>query len=180
MIAWFMAAAYADPLALRAPVSVPAVIVSAGAPSSSAAWWDGHRGVAFEVHPSLSAIGAAAGVRRRFAGGDTGLVVDGTLAAGLVLPIYDPGVAVSFTPGLQLGYQGESGHLLLGFALPAEVRVAPGTDARVPLLVEVWAGADLSRRISGGLTLGVGDVILPGKGWALTAEAAVTLVIKRK
>lgn len=167
-------AAWADPMALRAPAG--SVVVVVGLPESSvAAALTPHLGVAVEVHP-FSAVGAAVGLRGDLFRGERAFGLELSAAGGLDLPLVDPGLAVSLTPAAELGWAGGSVDATLGLVVPAVVRVAPGADLRLPVLGELWLGGKVGALRLGG-TFAAGQLWMAGAptefGWHAGLFAAL-------
>jgi hypothetical protein len=132
----WIATAHADPVALRAPVASPALTagshdISVGGPLSNNRW------VAAELGTDLGTLGASAGTRWALGPDDRPRVLQGGLAAGLLLPTVEPGLALTGTPWIHGGWVGRAGALVAGAAMP----LAVGTGGvRLPLLFELQGG----------------------------------------
>ena len=151
--------AAADPVALRHGSPDQGLVLQAGWPHVSAAWWQ-RPGLGFAVGWRLpaSAVSAAVGTRRRVALGQGPGALDASLAGGLLVPTVDPGLALTATPALQLGLRGERGELDLGLALPVELQVLTDRRLRVPVLLEAGFSVAL-RPLELGLRGGLGPVL---------------------
>jgi hypothetical protein len=167
--------AHADPVALRVPLERRAVVLALGAPDLSAAWWFSERfGIAAEWRLPASAVGASLGARFTLVGEPRGWGVDATLAVGAMVPLLDPGVALSVTPTLRGRWQGE--HLLVAASVvaPAVARFVPSPDLRLPILAELWLGGQFARWRAG-LHAGVGSTWVPGLSWSGAFQATAYL-----
>lgn len=161
--------ALADPVALRHGAPAEGFVLQAGWPDVSAAWWlQPELGVALAWRLPASAVSASVGTRRRLPLGSGPWALDGYLAAGLLVPTVDPGLALTATPALQLARRGSRGSLDLGVALPLELQLLTERRLRVPVLLELGGGAVLGP-IELGLRGGFGPVFTaPGAmGFAL-------------
>lgn len=161
-----LAVAHADPVALRAPGDL--VTVSIGAPDSSAGvWLRDDLGVSVDLH-GASAIGASVGWRRDLARAKNGFGLDLSLAGGPMVPFWDPGLALALAPAIQLGWARPHLDAELGLAAPAVVRLAPGSDAYVPVVGELWLGTRVGDARFGA-HLGMGSA------WAAASPSEVAL-----
>jgi hypothetical protein len=153
----------ADPVTLRHGDPQEGLVLQAGWPQVSAAWWLGpDLGLALAWRLPASAVSASAGTRRRTVLGAGPWALDTFLAGGLLVPMVDPGLALTATPALQLGRRGEHGELDLGLAAPLEIELVPTRRLRAPLLLEAGFGVELGP-IEAGLRGGFGPVLLaPG------------------
>lgn len=167
--------AFADPVALRAPAGDIAVVV--GVPDSSAGVSvTSHVGVSVDVH-AFDAVGASIGYRRDVFRRPTGFGLELAIAGGPMVPLRDPGLAVSATPSVALGWARGPVDATLGVAVPAVARLT-GPGLRLPVLGELWVGGRVGHARVGG-TLGVGQMWILGAptelGWHAGLYTAVSL-----
>jgi hypothetical protein len=165
--------AVADPVALRVPVERRAAVIAVGAPDLSAAWWLSSRfGLAVEWRLPASAVGASIGARWVLLGEPAGWGVDAIVAVGAVVPLLDPGVALSVTPSVVGRWRGEHVAVAASVVAPAVARFVPAPDLRLPILFELWFGGRLGRWMAG-LHGGVGSTWVPGLSWSGAFQATV-------
>ncbi|GDX82828.1 hypothetical protein LBMAG42_46390 [Deltaproteobacteria bacterium] len=167
--------AFADPIALRAPSGDVAVVV--GVPDSSAGFSiTPHFGVSVDVHP-FDAVGASIGYRHDVFRRETGFGLEVAVAGGPTVPLLDPGLAVSATPSLSLGWARGPVDATIGVAVPA-VAGLTGFSLRFPVLGEVWLGGKIGPARVGG-TFGAGQMWILGAptelGWHGGLYVAVAL-----
>ncbi len=166
----------ADPGALRAPVADAAFVGEIGAPTSSVAAWLGDGfGVAADVRAPGASVGLSVGTRALHA---DGWGVDTFLAGGLTVPLRDPGVALTLSPAVRLGWRGPRLDTGLGVAVPLAVGLAgggmDGVGARLPVLLEPAFGTRVGPVRLGG-TVSFGPVFVPGAPTGV--ETGVRLVV---
>jgi len=171
---WLMAGAWADPVALRAPVERPAATVGFHDLSLAAPLPGTRLDVAAAM--ATNAASAEAGVGRRWtlAGAGSRQLQTG-LGGGVLVPLISPGVAVTAVPWMHGGWVGDVGTFVAGAAAP----VAVGTGgARLPLLLELqgglWAGPVL---VQG--RLAAGPVWTPGLDVATFLEPSLVVQVGR-
>lgn len=174
MIALLLAAtAWADPVALRAPVAAPGVTLgwhelSAAVPLPDG-WW-----LAPEVRTTGSALGASTGRRWTLARGPKGWGVDATAAVGLLATTATPGVALEVTPALIGGWWGERFAVTADLAVPVAGGWARTWQLRVPGLLELQTGGALGP-LWIGARLGMGAAWTPGLDTSVVLEPALWL-----
>ena len=167
-----LAAAHADPVALRAPGDH--VTLSVGAPDSSlGVWLRDDLGVSLDLR-GTSALGASVGWRRDLARSEGGLGIELTVAGGPMVPFYDPGLALACAPTRAGGWVKPRLDAELGLAVPAVVRLAPGADAYVPVLGELWLGTGIGP-VRFGMHLGMGSAWGAGSPSEVPLEAGIEL-----
>ncbi len=169
-LAWGLPApALADPVTLRHGAPTEGFVLQAGWPDLSAAWWlRPDLGVALAWRLPAAAASASVGTRRRRPLGSGAWALDGYLAGGLLIPTVDPGLALTATPALQIGWRRERIELDLGLAVPVELQVLIERRLRAPVLLELGGAAALGP-LELGLRGGFGPVFTaPGAmGFAL-------------
>jgi len=175
MIAFLATLAWADPSALRAPIGVPGAVgglhdLSVGAPVAEG-WW-----LVAEVRTSGSAVGASAGRRLELVRGDHGWGADLALAAGLSFPTTEPSLAITATPAIVAGWFGNDGAVNFAVALPLQVRLVGGVEARLPALFEVQGGGRAGP-VWIGARLGMGGIITPGTDLSILLEPGLWLAL---
>lgn len=164
--------AHADPVALRAPGDH--LTLSVGAPDSSVGLWlRDDLGVSLDLR-GTSAMGASVGWRRDLVRGERGLGLELTVAGGPMVPFYDPGLALACAPALQVGWVKPRLDAELGLAVPALFRLAPGADAYVPVMGELWLGTGVGP-VRFGLHLGMGSAWAAGSPSEVPLEAGIEL-----
>jgi hypothetical protein len=173
MILAFIGLALADPIALRAPSGAVAVVL--GVPDSSVAVSVApHVGVSIDAR-ALDAVGASVGYRSDLFRRDTGFGLEVSIAGGPMVPLLDPGLALSATPALALGWAHHSLDATIGVAIPAVARFT-GFDLRIPVLGELWLGGRIGPVRVGG-TFAAGQMWITGAptevGWHAGVYAAV-------
>ncbi len=109
------------------------------------------------------------GTRKAVADGPKHGGVDLFVAGGVLMPLIDPGVALTATPAIQLGKRGPTTHLTIGLAAPLEVLLAPSLQLRAPVLLELRLGGNL-----GPLWLGLRG----GAGPVVTAPGATGFTLQ--
>ena len=154
--------ALADPVALRHAGPAGGLVVDAGWPDVSAAWWLSDRlGVGVAWRLPASAVSGAVGLRRRKALGGSQWAVDLYGAAGVLVPTVDPGLALTATPAVRLGRDARL-DFGLGLAVPVELPFLGERRLRAPVLAEATVGYDFGP-VEAGVRVGAGPVInLPG------------------
>jgi hypothetical protein len=163
----------ADPIALRVPVERRGMVLAAGAPEVSVGWWFTRRfGIAAEWRLPASAVGASVGARWTLVGEALGWGVDAVVAVGAVVPLIDPGVALSVTPSLVGRWRGERVVVATSVAAPTVARFLPMPDLRLPLLVELWLGGRVGAWWAG-VHGGVGSTWVPGLAWSGAFQGTV-------
>lgn len=172
---FLVSAAFADPIALRAPSADVAVVL--GVPDSSAGLaLTSHVGVSVDVH-AFDSVGASVGYRRDAFRRESGFGLELAIAGGPTLPLVDPGLALSATPSLALGWARGPVDATIGVAVPAVARLT-GLGLRLPVLGEVWLGGRVGPARVGG-TLGAGQMWILGAptelGWHGGLYATVAL-----
>lgn len=180
MILSLVSLAFADPIALRAPSADVAVVL--GAPDSSAGFSvTSNVGVSVDVH-AFDAVGVSIGYRHDVFRRDTGFGLELAIAAGPTVPLLDPGLAVSATPSLALGWARGSLDATVGVAVPAVARLN-GFGLRLPVLGEVWLGGRIGSARVGG-TFGAGQMWILGAptelGWHAGLYVAVAIGISHR
>ena len=162
LISLLISLAQADPIALRAPQGAATMVI--GVPDSSVAIWTSRRlGFSLDVHP-LSAVGASVGVRSDLFRRPSGFGLAWSLAGGPVVPVFDPGLGVSLSPALALGWADSKVDATIGVSVPAEFRLVPGADLRLPLLGEIWLGGRVG-------PVRIGGTLAAGQMWLLSAPS---------
>ncbi len=164
MIVALCGLAMADPIALRAPAGAVAVVLAVPDSSIGVAVAP-HLGVSVDVH-GWSAIGASVGYRADLYRAEGGFGVGFTVAGGPMVPVIDPGLALSATPSMAVGWVNRSLDATVGLTVPAVLRIAPGADLRLPVLGELWLGGS-----AGPVRLGV--TFAAGQMWITGAPAQV-------
>jgi hypothetical protein len=162
--------AMADPVTLRHGAPAEGLVVQAGWPDVSAAWWlQPELGVALAWRLPAAAVSASVGTRRRLPLGSGAWSLDGYLAGGLLVPTVDPGLALTATPALQIARRGARGELDLGVAVPLELQVLSERRLRAPVLLE----------LGGGVVLGPAELGLRGGfGPVFTAPGAMGFALQ--
>ncbi len=169
--------ASADPLALRVPGSGAQVVVAGGWPQVSAGFWlKNEVGVAVDGYLNGSSLGIAVGTRGSLTRARVGWGIDGFVAMGVFFPLLNPGFGLSFTPALHLGYRGERFRAVVGLASPLAFRLAPGEEARLPLLVELQLGGKPGP-VWIGAQVGMGPVGLPGQSSQISLQAGLLVAV---
>jgi hypothetical protein len=163
LLAALASPAAADPLALRHGVDGRAVVVEGGYPSISAGYWVGPAlGLALDWRLPAAAVSGSIGTRKTVAQGPRHGGVDLFVAGGLLVPLVDPGVAITASPAIQMGRRGPKGHVTFGVAAPMEALLVPRARLRIPVLLELRVGGNLGP-LWLGLRGGVGPVLnFPG------------------
>lgn len=180
MIVALVAAALADPLALRAPGSDRAPdaaawsVAASGGSLSAGAWLPASNlGFALEGDVAGGPVGTSVAYRTRLRT-QTDFGVDLVGAAGLLVPLVDPGVVVALTPSATVGWRGRVGDATLGLVTPMAIRVAPDPAFSVPIRLEPWFGVH-----AGPVTVGAGAaaafVVTPGTLWAVDLRWMVSV-----
>lgn len=167
-------AAQADPVALRVPMERRrAVVVAIGGPEMSAGWWFSERfALSAEWRLPASAAGASLGTRWTLVGEPFGWGIDAGLAVGVVVPLLDPGAAVSVTPSIVGRWRNEYFVVAASAVMPVVARVVPDPDLRLPVLFELWLGGHLARWRAG-VHGAVGSTWVPGLSWSGTFQGTV-------
>ena len=167
-----IAIAFADPVILRAPVHAAGLTAGLHDVSAGATWGD-VASVAVEASTSGASAGASVGGRWFYGrpGGDARL--QGGLSGGLLVPLVEPGVAVSATAWAHGGWIGDRGHFVAGAAAPLAVGTA---GLRLPLLLELQGGLRAGRVLVGA-RLSAGPVLTPGTDVSVWLEPALTAQI---
>ncbi len=162
MIALWLASvvAWADPVALRAPMLAPGATVgrldlSVAAPLHQE-WW-----LSVEARTNGATVGASVGRRWALVRGPRGWGFDGVLAAGVAVPTTAPGAALTATPALLGGWWGDDLTVSGGLALPLAVGWVEGPQARLPAIAELQLGGRAGP-IWLGARLGAGAALTPG------------------
>ena len=161
--------AAADPLALRHGGPERGLVVEGGWPTVSAGWWVGPGlGLAVDWRLPAGAIGASLGTRTTVSNGPRHGGVDLFGAGGALVPLVDPGLALTATPAVQAGKRGPTTHVTIGLAAPVELLLVPRAQLRLPVLLELRFGGKLGP-LWLGLRGGIGPVLTaPGDpGFAL-------------
>jgi hypothetical protein len=155
---WLLASlAWADPVAMRAPYGTAGATVglhdaSAAVPLGDGPW------LAAELATNGASAGASAGSRWVLGPEDRVRRLQAGLAGGLLVPLVEPGIALTGTAWLHGGWVGERGAFLAGAAVP----VAVGTGgSRMPLIFELLGGVGVGPVVIGG-RLAAGPVVSPG------------------
>jgi hypothetical protein len=166
--------AEADPVALRVPVERQRVLIAAlGVPEMSVGWWFSERfALSAEWRLPASAAGASLGTRWTLLGEPRGWGVDANLAVGVLIPLIEPGAAVSVTPSILGRWRGD--HVVVGASVVAPIvaRVLPSPDLRLPVLFEVWLGGHIARWRAG-VHGAVGSTWVPGLSWSGTFQGTL-------
>ena len=167
-------AAQADPVALRVPMERRRAVVAAiGGPEMSVGWWFSERfALSAEWRLPASAAGASLGTRWTLVGEALGWGVDAGLAVGVVVPLIDPGAAVSVTPSIVGRWRNEYVTVAASAVVPAVARVFPGPDLRLPVLFELWLGGHVARWRAG-VHGAVGSTWVPGLSWSGAFQGTV-------
>lgn len=151
--------AAAEPLALRHGGEDRALIVEGGWPNLSVGYWLGPKlGLAVDWRLPAAAISVSVGTRETLVHGPRHGGVDVFVSGGMLVPLIDPGLAVTATPAVQFGKRGPTTHVTLGFAAPLEFLMTPRTQLRAPVLLELRAGGNLGPFWIG-LRGGVGPIV---------------------
>ncbi len=151
--------AAAEPLALRHGGEDRALIVDGGWPNLSVGYWIGPKlGLAVGWRLPAAAVSVSLGTRKTLVHGPRHGGGDVFVSGGMLVPLTDPGVAVTATPAIQFGKRGPTTHVTLGFAAPIEFLMTPRAQLRAPVLLELRAGGNLGPFWIG-LRGGVGPVL---------------------
>jgi hypothetical protein len=163
LLAGFATRASADPTSLRHGVEAQTLVVEGGWPTLSAGYWLGPGfGLAVDWRLPAAAVSGSVGTRKTLAHGPKHGVVDLFFAGGLLVPLVDPGIAVTATPAIQLGKRGPKSRATIGLAAPIEALLSPRPQLRVPVLLELHLGGNLGPFWLG-VRGGVGPILsLPG------------------
>jgi hypothetical protein len=135
--------ALAEPAAIRAPVGGARLTAEVGGGGSLAAWRADGLGLAADVSSGGAAVGLSVGWRHLH---PDGVGLDLFFCGGILVPLVEPGVAISGGASARVGYR--RGHFDggLGLTVPVALGVAGGGSGvafRVPLLVEPAVGVRL-------------------------------------
>lgn len=167
--------AVADPVALRAPGQGRELVVEAGWPSISVAWWSrGGFGLALDVGTLGQAAGLSGGGRFVLTEGPLGWGVDAYVAGGLELLIADPGLTLTFTPALSVGSRGVV-IATLSVAAPMALRLGE-QQARLPVQAELRLGARPGP-VSFGVRGALGAVLSPGQPVAASLQWSLWIAL---
>lgn len=173
MILALLALAHADPVALRAPTSGRFTAV-VGTPVVSAAWFlNENVGFALDLRGVGASASASAGLRQRHT---TPWGIDAGVAAGVVVPLVDPGFGVSLTPSLGGGWRDARTAGALTLAVPLELGLVgrDGVTARAPILLEPSFSAKAGP-IELGVLLGAGPLFVTGSLPGVELRAGVVI-----
>jgi len=169
-----MAAARADPVALRGPVVGPTATaglhdLSVGTPLP------GNLSAAAELATNAASAGGSVGTRWVVGPDDGPRRLQAGVAGGVLVPMVQPGVAMTATGWMHGGWVGEVGSFVAGAAVP----LAAGTGgARLPLLLELQGGL-AAGPVHIGARLAAGPVWTPGTDVATFLEPSLALTLPR-
>ena len=156
----FCPTARADSVAMRSPLPGRGLVVELGFPATEIGFWfTGWIGLAVHARLPFSAIGTEIALRRTFAGDPkSGFGLEGLIAFGLDLPLVSPGFVSTATGSLAGRYFAPSWFLQIAATTPAAFRLTDPTEARIPILAEVWVGGRaqamwIGVHLAGGVTL---------------------------
>ena len=169
----WLAVALADPVAMRAPLDAPGVTLGLHDASVGADLGEGLPWVAAELATNGAATGASVG--QRWVLGDGVRRFQTGLAGGLLVPLVEPGIALTGTAWLHGGWVGERGSFLAGAAVP--VAVGSG-GSRMPLLFELLGGV-AAGPVEIGARLAAGPVLTPGTDTAVYLEPSLGVQLRR-
>jgi hypothetical protein len=162
-------AAWADPLALRAPGQGHAAAIVGLPELGIGMWTPGHVGLAIEAR--YGALGASVGGRLPLVDGEhAGLRVIAT--AGLLVPTA-PAIGAQASLAVQAWTAGNLGTAAIDVACPFAASFAPDPAIRAPIWLEPWVGAPLTPHWTLGLQASGGPVISPGAGLSAGGQASV-------
>ncbi len=168
MIALWLGLALADPVAMRAPAAWPGATVGLHDASVAVPLGEGRPWVALGSAANAASMDASVG--QRWAGEGVRRV-QGGLAGGVLVPLVEPGFALTGTAWLQAGWVGERASFVAGAAAP----VAVGTGgSRMPLLFELQGGVRVGPVVLGG-RLAAGPVATPGTDVSTYLEPSLGL-----
>ncbi len=170
---WLLTLAWADPVALRAPHDAAGATL--GRHDASAGAELGSTWLAAEAATNGASVGASLGQRWVLGRDDRVRRVQAGCSGGLLVPLVEPGIALTGTGWLHAGWVGDRGAFVAGAAVP----VAVGTGgSRLPLLFELQGGVRAGP-VWLGARLAAGPVFTPGTDLSTFLEPSLGVQLDR-
>ncbi len=165
--------AFAEPVALRGLRDEATAVV--GFQDISGAAPVGPVRLAVSTRWDRGAVDVALGKRWQLRRGERGWQIDAGLAGGLIVPLVEPTVGLTFTPFVTAGPVGRRWAASGVIAMP--MALSPRGGLRVPLLFEIQAGYT-GGRVTVGPRLSVGPVWAPGTDVSVATEGGLQISVR--
>jgi hypothetical protein len=176
-----IASAWADPVAVRAPLDASPVSIAIAPQQASVAAWGPHH-VGGAVAATRGAVAALVGARRRLAGGATGwsCVVGGAVGPAWLFLDGDLGVATSVDVAVEHHWRGAL--VQLDLSAPVAARLTGGVDVAIPVQLELSAAwkPKVGPVSQLGVRLATGSTIAPGRPGSIDGHASVIASFGRR
>jgi hypothetical protein len=153
-------AAFADSVAMRAPLPGRGLVLTLGFPATELGFWmNSWIGIGVHMRVPASAVGTEIALRKTLVGKPRlGFGLEGLVAFGLDVPLLSPGFVATATASLAGRYFAPSWFVQVAATSPAAFRLTDPVEARVPILAEVWVGGRaqamwIGAHIAGGVAI---------------------------
>lgn len=178
LFAWFFSsAAQADPLVLRAPREGRSIAIAGAFPSLSAGFrFDNGIGIALTTRFPLTSLSADVGYRRILIGTEEGWSLAASLWSGFTMPFAQPALVLDLGLAVHGRFRRSWFVIQFGEASPATFRLTGDFLARIPVALDLWMGAQLSR-VSFGLQGNLGATFLNDFSPTLYYQASVYIAV---
>lgn len=138
--------ARADPVALRQPAEGRSLSAVLGFPQASLAFrFDNGVGIAVSARFPLTALSLDAGYHRLLAGEELGWSCAATVWSGFTVTTLQAALALDLGVAIHARLHHEWFVMQLGLTSPTTLRLTGGFLARIPVLMDVWLGVQISR-----------------------------------